>query len=132
MKPVTLFFVCILCLCSSVFATNRHFPQQAGNQSVRGVMWDDECEVEILNHSFMDIRVSGVYDDGSVLYPFNVYSFEPAHYITLYFNGYCHDGIDLDIDTLQGVHIYGNYARRGATVRIGSNYMRQATVNGHH
>ena len=104
------------CLSYSAFAANQHSHVQS--KSAANVPWTFGCEIEIVNRSYDDVTVFGVFDDGSPLAPFNIYSFEAPHYISLYYNGYCHDGMELDIDSFSGAHIYGNYVRVGSTIRI--------------
>lgn len=134
MKLIGLFFGCALCLSASAFAINQHSHPQVKNidiQSVNAsVACADDCEIEIINQSYNDVRVFGVFDDGSELDPFNIYSFEAPHYISLYYDGYCHRGMDLDIDTFRGYHMFGNYVRGGETILIASDWLNQvkATV----
>jgi len=117
MKLIALFLGCLCCLSSS-FASTRHSHPQTNTAATQNMTWAGNCEVEIINQSYMDVQVFGVFDDGADLDPFNIYSFSPAHYISLYYNGYCHAGIDLDIDTFTGYHVFGYYVRRGTTVLI--------------
>lgn len=109
-------------LCSTVFAANHHFHPQATNSdnktTEKKVAWPGACEIEIINNSYDDVRVYGVFDDGSSLTPFNIYSYESPHYISLYYYGYCHSGMDLYIDTWRGYHVYADYTPRGSTVRV--------------
>lgn len=125
MKLISLVFGCLVCLSSSVFAVNRHGHPHAESATTTGLKWAGNCEVEIINKSYMDVRVFGVFDDGAELDPFNIYGFSPARYIPLYYNGYCHAGIDLDIDTFNGYHVFGYYVRRGTTVLIVPDMMSQ-------
>jgi len=125
MKLISLFLGCILCLSTSVFASNRHNHPQTENAATPDMKWAGNCEVEIINQSYLDVQVFGVFDDGVALDPFNIYSFSPAHYISLYYNGYCHAGIDLDIDTFSGYHVFGYYVHRGTTVLIVPDMMNQ-------
>ena len=130
MKSIALFFACLFSFCSSVFALERHTHPQHDAQTTREMKWAGSCEVELINQSYMDVRVFGVFEDGADLDPFNIYSFSAPHYISLYYNGYCHAGIDLDIDTFTGYHVFGYYVRRGTTVLIVPDMMNmvKATV----
>ncbi len=118
MKSIALLLGCLLFLSSSLFASTRHNHPQVNAQATQKMAWAGNCEVEINNQSYTDVQVFGVFDDGVYLDPFNIYSFSPSHYISLYYNGYCHAGIDLDIDTFTGYHVFGYYVRRGTTVLI--------------
>ena len=80
------------------------------------------CEIEIINRSYDDVRVSGVFDDGLGLVPFYAYSFGYPEYISLYYYGYCHDGMDLYIDTYYGRPVFSGYVSRWTTIRIVPEY----------
>lgn len=123
MKLKSLIFGLCVALCSSVFAANQHLHPQVNlnadeKLSAKNISYPGYCEIEIINNSFEDIRVYGVFDDGASLLPFNVYSFEAPHYISLYYYGYCHAGMDIYIDSWNGYHIYSGYTERRSTIRI--------------
>lgn len=116
MKLIAWVIGCCLCLSSSVFAANQHMHKQDKKEDK--VQWVDGCKIEIINQSFSDVRVYGYFDDGSSLDPFKVFSFEAPQYISLYYYGYCHSGMDLDIDSVSGYNVFSGYVRTGATLRI--------------
>ena len=120
LKLVVLGF-CVI-FCSSVFAINRHIHPQANNKELAPIEkkfdWPGYCEIEIINRSYEDVRVYGVFDDGYPMEPFTIYSFEGPHYISLYVYGYCHAGMDLYIDTWSGYHLYAGYTPRRRSIRI--------------
>ena len=127
MKLRTLVFVCLFGLFSPLFAANQHahvktegVSEQAvkSQAAAKNLSWPGYCEIEIINHSYSDVRVFGVFDDGVSLEPFNIYSYESPHYISLFYYGYCHDGMDLYIDTFNGSHVYSGYVRRYSTIRV--------------
>lgn len=127
MKIRSLFLGFCFSLCASAFAANQHMhPQSAAeplNAQTKSALpkdakWPGYCEIEIINNSFDDVRVYGVFDDGASLEPFNVYSFGAAQYISLYYYGYCHAGMDLYIDTFSGYHVYAGYTTRRSTIRV--------------
>lgn len=122
MKIKSLILVCCLNLCSSVFADNKHMHPSIDSIKDRPITaemkWPGYCEIEIINQSYDDVRVFGVFDDGTTMQPFNIYSYESPHYISLFYYGYCHAGMDLDIDSFGGYHLYGSYTRRQSTIRI--------------
>ncbi len=108
-------------------AGNKHMHENAQNSAVNSSQqttqpskmgWPGYCEIEVINHSFSDVRVYGVFDDGIALQPFTVYSFESPHYISLYYYGYCHNGMDLYVDTVYGQSVFAGYVSRYSTVRI--------------
>ena len=122
MKLRSLIIGLCLSLCSSVFAANQHLHPQANsndNQSTeKKVGYAGYCEIEIINSSFNDVSVYGVFDDGVTMQPFNVYSFESPHYISLYYYGYCHSGMNLYINTFGGSYVYSGYTPAGSTIRV--------------
>jgi hypothetical protein len=123
MKSKSLLFVCGLGLMSSLFAENRHVhPDMDASKSAttaeNKAMVPGYCEVEIINSSYDNVTVTGRFDDGSPLIPFNIYSFERPYYISLFYYGYCHRDIFLDIVTFNGYHVYTAYTPTESTVRI--------------
>jgi len=122
MKLKSLIFGLCVSLCSSAFAVDQTPLAQANNANERTVLkkasYPGYCEIEVINNSFDDIRVYGVYDDGATMIPFNMYSFESPYYISLYYYGYCHAGMNLYIDTFSGYHIYAGYTQKGTTIRV--------------
>lgn len=112
-----LFFVC-LSLCSTAFAANIHTYPNSGATKGQAA-YPRFCEIEIINHSRHDVRVFGVFDDGTALQPFTVYDYDAPHYISLFYYGYCHDGMDLYISTLRsGYPVYSGYTPNATTVYI--------------
>ncbi len=122
MKLKSIILMCCLSLCTSVFAANLHLHSQENkNENMapnKGLMWPGYCEIEIINDSYDDVHVFGVFDDGSSLQPFNVYSYESPHYISLFYYFYCHSGMDIYIDTFRGVRVYAGYTRSNSTIHI--------------
>lgn len=120
---------CMLALISNVYSDNHHVhPQEKATPETAApslqAQYAGYCEIEIINQSNDDVRVNGTFDDGSPLQPFTIYSYEAPHYISLFFYGYCHYGMDLYIDSYAGYHLYSGYIRRESTVRIVP-YLRQ-------
>lgn len=91
-------------------------------REIKELKYPGYCEIEIVNNSDYTVRVFGIFDDGSELSAFRIYPHEYAHYISLYYYGYCHYGMDLYIETLRGYRVYSGYARRYDTIYI-SSYM---------
>ena len=124
---------CLLAAFSSSYANNHHeHPHskdvpQTDTSTLQKVQADYAgfCEIEIINSSFDDLRVRGVFDDGYPLWPFIIYSYESPHYISLFYDGYCHYGMDLYIETYyEGYPIYSGYTYRKSTVYV-SPYLRE-------
>lgn len=123
MKLKSLLFVCCLGLMSYSFADNRHIHPKADTDkststSLKNARYPGYCEIEIINSSFDDVTVYGTFDDGSNMLPFNIYSFEGPHYISLFYYSYCHRDMWLDIVTYNGYHVYSGFTRPDTTVRI--------------
>ena len=122
MKLRAFVFACCFSLISSVFAANQHLHPQAGNAEKapanKGLTYPGYCEIEIINQSYDDVRVSGLFDDGIGLQPFSIYSYESPHYISLYYYGYCHAGMNIYIDTYSGYRVYAGYTPTNSTIRI--------------
>ena len=124
MKLRSLVFGFCISLCSFGFAANQHLHPQANSNDTTSASTEKKvgfpgyCEIEVINNSYDNVRVYGVFDDGAGLAPFNVYSFESPHYISLYYYGYCHAGMNLYVDTWSGYHIYAGYTPTGSTIRI--------------
>lgn len=122
MKFMRFVFAFSLVFSASTFANNQHLHPKADDTSLAkaptSVAFRGNCEIEIINRSFEDVRVYGVFDDGLSMDPFNVYSFEAPRYIPLFYYGYCHDGMDLYIDTFSGYNIFSGYVARYTTIRI--------------
>ena len=86
--------------------------------SGKHIAYAGPCEIELLNHSSFNVRVNGVFDDGVGLTPFNIYSYDSPKYINLNWDGWCHSGMDLYIDTFYGDSVYAGYVARQTTLRI--------------
>lgn len=122
LKMKVLVLVGCLGLFTGAFAAgNQHeHPQAHSEASQAGVkaIWPGSCEIEIINQSYDDVRVYGVFDDLTTLSPFYIYSREAPHYVSLYYYGYCHAGMNVYIDTLSGYRVYAGYTLVDSTVRI--------------
>ena len=123
MKIKSLLFVCCLSLMGSLHAENRHLHPKAdvnnaNSTAAKNARMPGYCEIEVINSSFENVTVYGTFDDGSVMAPFNIYSYEAPHYISLYYYGYCHRDMYLDIIGYRGNHIYSGYTPTESTVRI--------------
>ena len=132
MKLKALLFAICSSLCFLSYAENQHLHPMAESIKDRPIKpelkWPGYCEIELINQSYVDVYVTGTFDDGYSLRPFYIYSNEAPHYISLYYYGYCHAGMDLDVDTYSGYHLYGGYTRRESTIRILPFMTNQAKV----
>lgn len=78
----------------------------------------DNCQIEICNNSFHDVIVTGVFDDGLSLFPFTIYSHESPQYISLFYNGYCHNGMFLEMSSDSGNFYYYSYVFHDTSIQI--------------
>jgi len=104
-------------------ATTKHVHPQTGGAEEKSAplvqaKYAGFCEIEIVNRSFVDVIVSGVFDDGVPMQPFTHYSYEAPHYISLFYYGYCHYGMDLYIETYSGYPLYSGYTTRESSIRL--------------
>jgi hypothetical protein len=76
------------------------------------------CLIKITNDSHDDILVYGTFDDGTPLQPFMIYAYESSHYISLFYYGFCHAGMDVNIDTTSGLRLYNQYTWVNTRLRI--------------
>ena len=130
MKFKMFVFACCFSLFSSVFAANQHLHPKADSveksPAKTELKYPGYCEIEIINQSYDDVRVSGVFDDGLYMQPFSIYSYESPHYISMYYYGYCHAGMNIYIDTYSGYRIYAGYTSTNSTIRIVPYLAKQA------
>lgn len=119
--------VCFALLSPSISADiHRHVraEETAGKEALRAGF----CEVKIINESYDDVSIGGMFEDGAPLTPFNLYASSSPAYISLYFSGYCHSSIFLDIRTFSGQPVFYDYAYANSIVRIVTGAMKQATA----
>lgn len=112
----------------SAIADHRHIYPNTPINSASKAMYPGFCEIEIINSSYDDVIVYGTFDEGTVMTPFNVYRYESPHYISNFFNGYCHNAMYIDIVTFRGYHIYSGYTLSNSTVRVVPYLANQSTV----
>lgn len=123
MKLKSLLFIVCFSLFTSVFAANVHMHPKAESDNTKsaekGMAYPGYCKIEIINASYTDVRVYGTFDDGSTV-NFNVYSFESPHYIDLFYNSYCHNGMYISIQSLSYPYptIYSGWTNVNSTIRI--------------
>lgn len=124
-----LFFLC-MGLMSLSFAVQLHVNPKANQASQKSISeeltYPGYCQIEIINDSTMDLWVSGTYDDGSYI-GFDVYRFDAPHYISLYYDAYCHRGMYLTIQSPYGL-IYSGWTNVDSTLHVVSNLDKRATV----
>lgn len=87
-----------------------------------------KCEIKVINKSSLYANIYGTYDDGTPLVPFTIMPSSHPEYITLYFNGYCHRSIYLDIVNPNGFHVYTKDTRVHSVVKIRSAVNKQLIV----
>ena len=115
--------MCILLLSNQLaYAANVHTHpsdvEASAKDATPKIAMPGYCEIEIVNHSFHNVSVHGDFDDGTSMYPFNVYSFGYAQYIDLYYYNYCHAGMYLSIYDDYGYVLYSAYTPVGSSIVI--------------
>lgn len=123
MKLKSLFFVGCLSFLSMSYAADRYVHPEAGNADAKNVsqkeMTPGYCEIEIINRSYDDVRVYGVFDDFTPMKPFKVYSYGSSAYISLYYKSYCHLGMNLYVDTWNDhINIFTGYVKVNTTLNV--------------
>ena len=122
MKFKSLFFIGCLTLLSTAYADDRYIhpaTTPADAKAAKNMMTPGYCEIEVLNRSYDDVRVYGVYDDFTPMKAFKVYSYGSAVYISLFYNGYCHSGMNLFVDNWDDdYNIFTGYVKTNTTLRI--------------
>ncbi len=118
-----LFGAAFLFFSTTLFAADNHhvYPNDqvsSADLKEKKLEWPGYCEIEIINDSYTDVRVYGIYDDGVILQPFSVYRYEYPHYISLYYYGYCHTGMDIHVYTLGGYQIYAGYTQVNSILHL--------------
>jgi hypothetical protein len=127
MKLKSLLVVVFFSLFTNVFAANVHLHPKAdkadsnkvaasASASAANVTYPGYCQIEIINDSFTDVRVFGTFDDGSNL-DFNIYRFESPHYISLFYNFYCHNGMYITIQSPYYT-VYSGWTNTNSTIRV--------------
>ena len=120
MKLKSLIFIVFLGLFTNSFATNMHLHPKAENtdkkEITKKLTYPGFCEIEIINDSFSDLRVSGTFDDGTGL-DFYIYRYEAPHYISLFYYGYCHSGMYLTVQT-PFYTVYSDWTNAYDSIRV--------------
>lgn len=125
MKLKSLLFAVCFGLAGHAVAANQHLHPKANevnnkNTISKPSMLPRACEIEIINDSYTDVNVFGTFDDGAPLSPFTVYRFDAPHYISLYYYGYCHNGMVVGIENARFPYdlIYKAWTNTYSTVRV--------------
>ncbi|KTD60267.1 hypothetical protein Lsan_2045 [Legionella santicrucis] len=127
MKLKSLLFAICFGLFGHAVAANQHMHPKANevdnnkNSVSRPSMLPGYCQIEVINRSYDDVYVYGIFDDGIGLPAFMVPSFDSPHYIDLFYYGYCHSGMRVTIESIRfpyNVVIYDQFTTVNSTVRI--------------
>lgn len=120
MKLKSLLFLVCFSLFTNVFAVNLHINPKADSEDkksiAKGVTYPGYCQIEIINDSFTDVSVFGTYDDGSSV-GFDIYRFDAPHYISLFYNFYCHSQMYITIQSPYYT-LYSGWTNVNSTIRI--------------
>jgi hypothetical protein len=116
----SMLFAACFGLISNVFAANLHMSPKADaadKQSIqKGISYPGYCQIEIINQSLTDVYVHGIFDDGSTV-DFSIYQYESPHYISLFYNYYCHNSMYITIQSPYYT-IYSGWTDVNSTIRI--------------
>lgn len=120
MKLKSLLLVVCFSLFSQVFAANLHLSPKADEQDKKSIAknltYPGYCQIEIINDSFTDLRVFGTFDDGATL-DFSIYRYESPHYISLFYDFYCHSGMYITIQSPYYT-VYSGWTNTNSTIRV--------------
>ena len=120
MKLKSLLFALCFSLVGHAFAANIHLNEKANAADKKSIaketMYPGYCQIELINDSLTDVYVNGTFDDGSAL-GFSIYRFEAPHYISLFYYGYCHSGMDITVQSPYGI-VYSGWTYVNSTIRI--------------
>lgn len=123
--------------CSSVMAGNIHFHPKAKADIAKtpsNLTYPGPCDIEIINDSSDTVYVSGTFDDNTALDGFYMSPYQVAQYISLDYYGYCHAGMYIRIQTLNGYTPYAAYTPVRTIVHLQSYLQEQeikATLSKH-
>lgn len=120
MKLKSLLFLVCVSLFSNVFAANLHMNPKADAEDKKSITknltYPGFCQIEIINNSFTDVTVFGTYDDYSTI-AFDIYSFDSPHYVSLFYNLYCHSQMYITVQSPYYT-LYSGWTNVNSTIRI--------------
>ena len=122
MKLKCIVFACFFSMLSISFAENRHYYPQVKTSEItsanQNLNYPGVCDIEIINDSFDDINVHGRFEDGTYLIPFVIKHWGEPQYVSLFYYGSCHQGMDFYIETVAGKYKYNGFTPVGKTIKI--------------
>ena len=132
MRTLFTAIACSACLVSATYAASNpylHTDDSSMNASKMSqnvitsetakTMGSTDCMITIKNNGIYDVRVYGRFDDGTYLTTFTIpWLKDDIAYVSLYYYGYCHGGMDFYIDTVNGKYKYNGYTPVGKTITI--------------
>lgn len=131
MKLKFIIAFCLMALFNFAFAATQHAHSQKDSsvvkKTVKSISWPGSCGIEIINRSYEPVQVYGQFDDGEGL-SFSILPYDPSHFISLYYYGYCHYDMYINITTFNGYPVFSGYPRVGSTIEIVSMFNKQLSV----
>lgn len=106
-------FKTLMCLCCIGLMSQAIAVTHEQSKNYPGV-----CDIEIINESSENIKVYGRFDDGSYLTPFIMEYLSEPRYVSLFYYGMCHHGMDFYIETIQGQYKYNGFTPVDKVIRI--------------
>lgn len=96
---------------------HQHPAVEQTNKIKASVTSPGYCEIELINLTNNYVTVTGLFDDNVSLTPFTIMPYDAPHYISLYYYGYCHNGMYLDLRA-NGSLLYSKYTVVNTTLRV--------------
>lgn len=121
MKKLALFFICILGFTTAFAHTHARSNVTQQNATAAGKQGGFfSCEIKVVNNSLENVKIYGVYEDGSLLEPFDIYYNDTIPHIIYLDNffGFCDKGMKLSILSYSGNLLYSGYVKANSTVWI--------------
>jgi hypothetical protein len=84
--------------------------------TVSASAYPGHCQIEIVNDSHENVTVHVTFEDGSSA-SFQMRTYEPPHYVDLFFYGYCHSHAHVRVSDSKHV-LYDGWTNVHSTIRI--------------
>lgn len=99
--------------------TSNKMSQNIMTSSAAKAMSSTDCLITVRNDGITDMVVYGRFDDDTYLTTYTLpWLGDYISYVSLYYYGYCHGGMDFYIETSSGTYKYNGYTPVGKTVRV--------------
>jgi hypothetical protein len=116
MKLKAVLFLMCLGLLTHAMAANLYFHPRATQKDRNQFFPNPDCYIELINDSYEDVNVYGIFDDG-ISVNFSMYSFDAPYHIDLFYDSFCHSHMYLNIETYTGT-IYSGWTEVNTSFHI--------------